>query len=94
MWGVQGAFEVLTRSGVEEGLRFAYAASQLAPAGIVVGGAAVLAGLLGAAGLKKVRKAKPPATPRAGIPFVLGVALLVTGFAAAVPAAAAVVCFS
>jgi hypothetical protein len=90
MGGVQETFEVLTQSGIAEGLRFAYAASQFAPAGIVVGGAAVLAGLLGAAGLKKVRAAKPPAVSRIGIPWVLGVALLVSGLAA-LPADAAVV---
>jgi hypothetical protein len=91
MWGVQGMLEVLTRSGIEEGLRFAYAASQLMPAGIVVGGAAVLAGLLGAAGLRKMRVAKPPATSHAGVPWVLGAALLASGVAAD-PADATVLC--
>ena len=93
MWGVQGILEMLTRSGIEEGLRFAYAASQFVPAGIVVGGAAVLAGLLGGAGLRKMRTTKPPApSSRVGVPWVLGMALLASAFAAVRPAEANVLC--
>ena len=75
MWGVEGT--------VEEGLRFAYAASQLMPASIVVGVAAVMAGLLGAAALRKARAVKPTVPSHASsVPWVLGIALLVNSFAA------------
>jgi hypothetical protein len=84
--------EVLTGSSIEEGLRFAYAASRLMPASIVVGGAAVLAGLLGAAAMRKVRPARPPVASRAAsVPWVLGVALLASWIVAS-SASAAVLC--
>jgi hypothetical protein len=84
MWGIEAT--------IEEGLRFAYAASQFMPASIVVGGAAVLAGLLGAAAVKKARAARPSAPAQAAsVPWVLGIALLANSFAAT-SASAAVLC--
>lgn len=92
MWGAQRLLEVLTGSSIEEGLRLAYAASQLMPASIVVGGAAVMAGLLGAAAMRKARPARPPvASPAASVPWVLGVSLLASWLAAS-SASAAVLC--
>lgn len=89
MWNV---VRTLTGSGIEEGLRFAYAVSELVPAGLVVGAAAVFAGLLGAAAVRKARAARPPvAARRAQLPWVLGVAVLASG-ATAVPSDAAVLC--
>lgn len=77
MWGVEGT--------VEEGLRFAYAASQLMPATIVVGAAAVVAGLLGAAAVRKARAVRPTVPSHAtSVPWVLGIALLANSFAATV----------
>jgi len=73
MWGVEGI--------VEEGLRFAYVASQLMPASIVVGAAAVVAGLLGAVAVRKARAVRPTVPSHAAsVPWVLGIALLATSF--------------
>ena len=91
MWSVPEALGVLSGSGIEEGLRLAYAVSELMPAGLVVGAAAVLAGLLGAAALRKARVARPPVASRTQLPWVLGVALLASGVTA-VPSDAAVLC--
>jgi hypothetical protein len=75
MWGVEGI--------AEEGLRFAYAVSQLMPASIVVGAAAVVAGLLGAVIVKKAKAMRPTVPSHAtSVPWVLGIALLANSFAA------------
>ena len=91
MLNVPEALGVLTGSGMEEGLRFAYAVSELMPAGLVVGVAAVIAGLLGAAAMRKARVARPPAVRRAQLPGVLGVTVLASGVTA-LPSDAAVLC--
>lgn len=88
MSGVPEAIGVLTARSIEEALRFAYAASQLMPAGFVVGAAAVLAGVLGATAMRRERSV-PRETPGAQLPWVL-VAALCWGLAA--PAGATVVC--
>jgi len=93
MWGAERVLEVLTGSGIEEGLRFAYAASRFLPAGLVVGSAAVLAGLIGATAMRKARATRLPITsaPSASVPWVLGVALVASWLVAA-PVPAAVLC--
>jgi hypothetical protein len=63
----------------------------LVPAGLVVGGAAVLAGCLGATAVRKARVTRPSVASRAQLPWVLGVAVLAAGMAAA-PSDAAVLC--
>jgi hypothetical protein len=84
MWRVEGT--------VEEALRLVYATSQLMPASIVVGGAAVVAGLLGAAMVKKVRSVRPSASSHAAsVPWVLGMALVASGLAVS-SASATVLC--
>jgi hypothetical protein len=91
MGGAPGLLDVLTGTSIEELLRFAYAATRLLPAGAVVGGAAVLAGVLGGVALRRARTEKRslPSAP-ATVPWVLGAALLASPFAA--PAEAAVLC--
>jgi hypothetical protein len=91
MWGVPEALGVLTGNSIAEALRFAYAVSDLLPAGLVVGAAAVVAGLLGAAAVRKARVPRTPVASRAQLPWVLGVTLLFAGMVAA-PSDAAVLC--
>jgi hypothetical protein len=91
MWSLPDALGMFTGSSIEEGLRLAYAVSELMTAGLVVGLAAVLAGLLGAAAVRKARVSRPPVSARAQLPWVLGVAVLASGVIAA-PSDARLLC--
>jgi hypothetical protein len=91
MWDVPEALGVLTGNSIAEALRFAYAVSDLLPAGLVVGGAAVVAGLLGATAVRKTRVTRTAVASRAQLPWVLGMAVLAASMGAA-PSDAAVLC--
>lgn len=92
MGGMGEALVMLVGNGVAEALRFAYALSYLLPAGAVVGGAAVLAGVLGAAALRRLRGDEPPAVqPVAPVRWVLGAAIVATALASGA-AQASVLC--
>jgi hypothetical protein len=82
MGGIGEALVMLIGNGVAEALRFAYALSYLMPAGAVVGGAAVLAGVLGATALRRLHGSEPPAVrPAAPVRWVLGAAIVATALA-------------
>lgn len=55
MWGVAELLQGVAAGLVDEALRYAYVASRLAPGGLFLTGAAVAAGLVGAAAIKRIR---------------------------------------
>jgi hypothetical protein len=88
----------LANQAFGELMRLAWTVSRLGPALAVVGGAAVVAGLLGAASMRHARRTRYQAVPRAGhapssgpVPWALGLTLLASGLVAS-PSPAEVLC--